>query len=116
VCWGAEKPAGGSRTSGPESGAERVDPKPARGVIAAAQANVRYPVNISPMGQIAPKVDVIGEPNGAYTVTMIGRLYVWQKQQRGPLLELQADNAVISGRWAFGCSGWWDGDRCLHVG
>ena len=101
----AEKPAEGSRAAGSESGAERVEPKPAGRAIAAAQENVSYPVNISPMGEIPPQVDVNGEPNGAYTVTVIGRLYVWQKQRRGPLLELQADNAVIWYQEGAGDSG-----------
>ncbi|MHC4573604.1 MAG: LPS-assembly protein LptD [Planctomycetota bacterium] len=33
--------------------------------------------------------------DGTYVVTVIGRLYVWQKQEAGDLLELQADSAVV---------------------
>ncbi len=53
----------------------------------------RYPINIAPMGEISPQVEW-NEEKGIGTV--IGRFYLWQKQdERGGLLELQADNAVI---------------------
>jgi hypothetical protein len=35
------------------------------------------------------------EADGTYVVTVIGRIYLWQKQEKGGLLELQADGAVI---------------------
>jgi len=53
----------------------------------------RYPVNIAPMGEVSPQVEW-DEEKGIGTV--VGRFYLWQKQdERGGLLELQADNAVI---------------------
>lgn len=52
-----------------------------------------YPVNIAPAEEVAPKVE-LDEEKGIRTVT--GRFYIWQKQdEKGGLLELQADNAVI---------------------
>ncbi len=53
----------------------------------------RYPVNIAPMGEVSPQVEWDEEKGIG---TMIGRFYLWQKQdERGRLLELQADNGVI---------------------
>jgi hypothetical protein len=55
----------------------------------------RYPVNISPAGEAAWKVERTREADGTYIVTVIGRLYVWQKRdEEGGMLELQADNGV----------------------
>lgn len=53
----------------------------------------RYPINIAPSGEVSPAVEW-DEDKGIGTV--IGRFYLWQKQdEKGGLLELQADNAVI---------------------
>jgi hypothetical protein len=53
----------------------------------------RYPINLSPVGEVAPKIEWDEQ---AKTATVIGRFYLWQKQdEKGGLLELQADNAVI---------------------
>ena len=53
----------------------------------------RYPVNWAPVGEVVPTVEW---DEAAKVGTVIGRLYVWQKQnEKGGLLELQADNAVI---------------------
>ncbi len=55
-----------------------------------------YPVNIAPVGEVAPKIESTSAPDGTDIATVIGRFYLWQKQdERGGLLELQADNAVI---------------------
>jgi len=52
-----------------------------------------YPINLSPVGEVAPKIEWDEQ---AKTATVIGRFYLWQKQdEKGGLLELQADNAVI---------------------
>jgi len=52
-----------------------------------------YPINLSPAGEVTPQLS--WDPK-AKIVTVIGRFYVWQKQdESGLLLELQADNAVI---------------------
>ncbi|MHC4636464.1 MAG: LPS-assembly protein LptD [Planctomycetota bacterium] len=54
-----------------------------------------YPVNISPAGETALKFESV-KRNGMEIDTVIGRVYVWQKQdEEGNLLELQADNIVI---------------------
>ena len=55
-----------------------------------------YPVNIAPAGEAAPQIESAKAPDGTDIATVIGRFYVWQKQdERGGLLELLADNAVI---------------------
>jgi len=55
-----------------------------------------YPVNISPAGEVEPKIESTQAADGTDIATVIGRIYVWQKQdERGGLLELLADNAVI---------------------
>ena len=58
----------------------------------------RYPVNIAPAGEVMPKIEAakVATLDGADVATVIGRFYLWQKRdERGGLLELQADNAVI---------------------
>ncbi|MHC4482348.1 MAG: LPS assembly protein LptD [Planctomycetota bacterium] len=72
-----------------------MEEKPAEEVVAEPKVEFRYPVNISPAGEVPPEIYQIPGPNGTYVVTVIGRLYVWQKQEKGSLLELQSDNAVI---------------------
>jgi len=53
----------------------------------------RYPVNLSGTGEAAPKIEWDDKEKIG---TVIGRFYLWQKQdEEGGLLELQADNAVI---------------------
>ena len=53
----------------------------------------RYPINLSPVGEVMPDIEW---DEKAKIGTWIGRLYLWQKQdERGGLLEFQADNAVI---------------------
>ncbi len=55
--------------------------------------NLKYPINLSPVGD-AP-LDIKWEEDKKIG-TVIGRFYLWQKQdEKGGLLELQADNAVI---------------------
>ena len=56
----------------------------------------RYPVNWAPAGEVAPKIESMRTTDGTNIATVIGRLYVWQKQdEKGGLLELQADNTVV---------------------
>ncbi len=55
-----------------------------------------YPVNIAPAGEVAPKIERTKTDDGLDVRTVIGRFYVWQKQdEEGGLLELEADNAVM---------------------
>jgi len=55
-----------------------------------------YPVNIAPAGETPLKIESAEAANRTDIATVIGRFYVWQKQdEKGGLLELQADNAVI---------------------
>jgi len=55
----------------------------------------RYPINLAPAGEVEPKFES-AEVNSVDVTTVIGRFYLWQKQdEKGGLLELQADSAVI---------------------
>ena len=55
----------------------------------------RYPIHLQGVGEVAPKFEW---DEDAKIGTWIGRLYLWQKQdEKGGLLELQADNAVVFG-------------------
>jgi hypothetical protein len=78
--------------------------KPVKKVVAkpkVKEPRFMYPVNISPAGEAEPKIESTQTADGTDIATVIGRLYVWQKQdERGGLLELLAENAVIfySGR------------------
>ncbi|MHC4187293.1 MAG: LPS-assembly protein LptD [Planctomycetota bacterium] len=59
---------------------------------------IRYPVSIAPAGEIQPTFErsPAKTEDGFDVVTIIGRFYIWQKKdEKGGLLELQADNAVI---------------------
>lgn len=55
----------------------------------------RYPVNIAPAGETAPKMERTTALDRTDIVTVIGRFYLWQQKEDGGLLELQADDAVI---------------------
>ncbi|MHC4844046.1 MAG: LPS-assembly protein LptD, partial [Planctomycetota bacterium] len=59
---------------------------------------MKYPVSIAPAGEVQPTFErsPAKTPEGFDIVTVIGRFYIWQKKdEKGGLLELQADNAVI---------------------
>ncbi|MHC4265832.1 MAG: LPS-assembly protein LptD [Planctomycetota bacterium] len=59
---------------------------------------MKYPVSIAPAGEVQPTFErsPAKTPEGFNIVTVIGRFYIWQKKdEKGGLLELQADNAVI---------------------
>jgi len=62
------------------------------------EPNLMYPLNIAQLGEVAPKLEWDEQTK---TGMVIGRFYIWQKlDEKGGLLELQADNAVVfaSGR------------------
>jgi hypothetical protein len=62
----------------------------------AKEPRFMYPVNIAPAGEVEPKIERTETPEGIDIRTVIGRFYVWQKQdEHGGLLELEADNAVM---------------------
>lgn len=62
----------------------------------AEKVHYRYPVNLAPAGEASPKIEKFTLADGTEVATVIGRIYVWQKQdEAGRLLELQADNAVV---------------------
>ncbi len=75
--------------------------KSVRGVKAVAKTEVKgprfvYPVNIAPAGEVEPKIERTKAPDGTDVATVVGRFYVWQKQDEiGGLLELEAEAAVI---------------------
>jgi len=63
---------------------------------AGEQPRILYPVNIAPLGTAEPKIESARLADGSSIATVIGRFYMWQRQdETGRLLELQADNAVI---------------------
>jgi hypothetical protein len=69
--------------------------KEAGPAAAPAKAMVRYPVNIAPAGDTEPNIET-GKANGEDIATVIGRFYLWQKQnEQGGLVEMQADAAVV---------------------
>ncbi len=60
-----------------------------------AEIEFQYPVNFAPAGAEPLKLESAPSKDGDIA-TITGRLYVWQKRdERGGLLELQADNAVV---------------------
>ncbi|MHC4488211.1 MAG: LPS assembly protein LptD [Planctomycetota bacterium] len=74
---------------------EVVTARPAEGAAEPREAEpgFKYPINLSPVGEVVPKIEWDEETKIA---TVVGRFYLWQKQdEKGGLLELQADNAVI---------------------
>jgi len=59
------------------------------------QAEIRYPVNFAPAGDVEPNVEW-GGVKGEEIATIIGRFYIWQRQdEQGRMLEMQADSAVV---------------------
>ncbi len=77
----------------------RKAPPPAAEVKAAPaekQPQFRYPVYISPVGEVRPTIEVTKNADGTDVATLMGRFYLWQQQdQSGRLLEMEADSAVI---------------------
>lgn len=60
------------------------------------QEQYRYPVNIAALWKPAPRVERSITEDGVNIVTIEGRFYVWQKlDDKGRIIEFQADNAVI---------------------
>jgi hypothetical protein len=61
----------------------------------AEEPKFEYPVNIVALWE-APEFEDTLMPDGTKVSTVIGRFYLWQKRdEKGSLLELQADSAVI---------------------
>jgi len=85
-----EKPVTGKPTEKPVKPTEVViKPK-------AKKPSFTYPVNISPAGEAPLNVESTRAVDETEIATVIGRFYLWQKQnEKGGLLELQADNAVV---------------------
>jgi len=67
-------------------------PSQAPGMAQKIELNLKYPINISP----ADEATYDYEWNEDEKIgTIIGGIYIWQKKEKGGLLELRADNAVI---------------------
>ncbi len=55
-----------------------------------------YPVHIEPVGESVPVIESARTEDNLDVATIIGRFYLWQKQDEADsLLELQADRAVV---------------------
>jgi hypothetical protein len=65
------------------------------GVSDEKESGLMYPVNIRPAGEAALSMEAGKTADAEDVMTVIGRFYLWQKQEKGGLLELQADNAVV---------------------
>jgi len=60
------------------------------------QVKIKYSVNLAPAGEQEPNIEWGGSRKGEEFATVIGRFYLWQKQdEAGRLLEMQADAAVV---------------------
>jgi len=60
------------------------------------QTKIKYPVNMAPAGEQEPNIEWGGSTKDEGFATIIGRFYLWQKQdEQGRLLEMQADDAVV---------------------
>ena len=60
------------------------------------QTKIKYPVNLAPAGEQEPNIEWGGSTKDEGFATVIGRFYLWQKQdEAGRLLEMQADDAVV---------------------
>ena len=60
------------------------------------QTKIKYPVNLAPAGEQEPNIEWSGSTNCEEFATVLGRFYLWQKQdEQDRLLEMQADNAVV---------------------
>jgi hypothetical protein len=76
----------------------RLDGSPRSTQVEAGEARpvFRYPINIAAAGKEALQIESSREADGTLIATVIGRFYVWQRQdEKGGLLELLADRAVI---------------------
>jgi len=96
----AVEPAGSGQVFGVFGFIERIfgpSKKPkAGGEETQPQARIHYPVNLAPAGEIEPNVEAGRSAAGEEIATVIGRFYLWQRQdEAGRLLEMQADAAVV---------------------
>jgi len=91
-----ERPPKKEKAIIPEPAAARKEPvkkAPVKVEAEPKEPQFRYPVNIAPAGELRPKIEWEDKTNIG---TIIGRFYLWQKQDESDrLLELQADNAVM---------------------
>lgn len=82
--------AGSAAPDSPAAEAKPVEP------AEESKPEFQYPMNISPMGKASVKIRSEDVPGIGQVGTVTARLYLWQKKdEKGGLLEFQADNAVI---------------------
>ena len=61
-----------------------------------AQPEFDYPINITGLGESAPRIEKTTGEEGLNVATVVGRFYLWQKRdEKGGLLEFMADGGVI---------------------
>ncbi len=97
---GAAPPAQAQQVETEKITTKPVAPQAPQGEAEAAieerQPSFRYPINIAAAGEEPLQFESSQEADGTLIATVIGRFYVWQRQdEKGGLLELQADRAVI---------------------
>lgn len=86
---GLFEPLTGDKTTATEEPVPAAEPLP-------RESSVEYPVSIAGLWEPAPKIQNADMGDGRFAATVIGRFYLWQKRDdRGGLIEFQADNAVI---------------------
>jgi hypothetical protein len=74
----------------PQAAGRQAKPAPAK-----PREKIRYPVNLAPAGAQEPNIEA-ARVGGKDIATIIGRFYLWQRQdESGRLLEIQADAAVV---------------------
>lgn len=80
----------------PEKEAEASGVEPDMEVVKPEEVVYQYPINIAGVWEPAPTLEKTTLEDGTNVATVIGRFYLWQKQNdEGDLLEFQADNAVV---------------------
>ncbi|MCK5563760.1 MAG: hypothetical protein KAJ07_00815, partial [Planctomycetes bacterium] len=71
-------------------------PEPVPEVEGDVVPQFEYPVNLAGVWGVKPEIVRTIDEDGKSIMTIIGRFYLWQKKdEKGNLLEFQADNAVI---------------------
>lgn len=71
-------------------------PGAASGAPLRKEPKFRYPINIAGVWEEAPELIKTRMPDRSQVATLTGRFYLWQKKnEKGDLLEFQADSAVL---------------------
>jgi len=78
--WQMEPEALRPKLAARETAADTTSPETVAAQPAEKEAGVRYPVNIAPAGEAAPKIESAKAPDGTDIATVIGRFYLWRKR------------------------------------